>query len=305
LPTRIKVGVSAWTEPTLIDSGWYPPGARSAESRLRYYASQFPLAEVDAPYHALPTRRQGEAWAARTPRDFTMNVKAYALFTGHYTDPRRLPKDLQSALPPSLQRREKIYPHDLDESFITELARRFVDAIEPLRASGKLGVILLQFPAWIPNSREGREAILSARERFAGIRVAVEFRNRTWMSPANRTRTLAFLRDAGCAYTCVDEPQGFTSSVPPVAEATAEVALVRFHGRNPNTWDRRTRSAAERFDYLYTPTELAEWVPRIAHLASDVREVYAVMNNCHRDYAVRNARDLEALLHDAAGAALY
>lgn len=84
MTARIKVGISAWTERSLVRSGFYPPAAHDAASRLRYYASRFALAEVDAPYYALPTRRQADAWVARTPADFTMNVKAYALFTAHY-----------------------------------------------------------------------------------------------------------------------------------------------------------------------------------------------------------------------------
>jgi uncharacterized protein YecE (DUF72 family) len=225
-----------------------------------------------------------------------MNVKAYALFTGHYTDPRRFPKDLRSSLPPPLRAAEKLYAKDLGDELIDELVRRFLDAIEPLRATGKLGVVLLQYPVWFPISAESRRAILSMRDRLSGVRVAVEFRNRTWMSERNRNEALAFLRAAGCAYTSVDEPQGFPSSVPPVAEATSPVAVVRFHGRNAHRWSQRTESAAQRLDYLYSPAELSEWVPRIRRLAAQAREVHVVMNNCHRDYAVRNAADMQSLL---------
>lgn len=302
MPPRIKVGISSWTEKTLLRSGFYPPAAHDAESRLRFYAGQFALAEVDAPYYALPTRAQGAAWAARTPADFTMNVKAYALFTGHYTDPMRLPGDLRQALPAALRDKDKLYPHELDPAFLDECARRFLDAIEPLRESGKLGLVLLQYPVWFPLSRASRRAIMAARARFAGLRAAVEFRNRTWMSEANRAETLAFLRAAHCAYTCVDEPQGFPSSVPPVAEVTSDIALVRFHGRNHRRWSERTETAAQRMDYLYSPRELAEWVPRIQGLAAEAEEVHVVMNNCHRDYAVRNAREMRALVVEAVAA---
>lgn len=180
-----------------------------------------------------------------------------------------------------------------------EIARRFRDAIEPLRVSGKLGVVLLQYPVWVPISRAGRRAIEDARARLAGMRVAVEFRNRTWMSEDNRAETLAFLRDADCAYTCVDEPQGFASSVPPVAAVTSEIAVVRFHGRNRRRWNERTETAAARMDYLYTRGELEEWVPRIQGLAAEAAEVHVVMNNCHRDYAVRNAAEMRALVEEA------
>lgn len=295
----IKVGISSWTERTLIQSGWYPPEARDAAGRLRYYASQFPLAEVDAPYYALPTRHQAEVWSERTPPDFTMNVKAHALFTAHHTDPRRLPGDLKQELPPALQAKTRLYPKDVPVALLEELARRFRDALEPLRESRKLGVVLLQFPVWIPAGRTGRAQVLAAQRLLPGFRLAVEFRNATWMAERGRETTLRFLEDAGLGYVCVDEPQGFPSSVPPVAAVTAPFALVRFHGRNALTWDEAMPSAAQRMDHRYTVGELAEWVPRIEHLAENAQEVHVVMNNCHRDYAVTNARQMAGLLESA------
>jgi uncharacterized protein YecE (DUF72 family) len=292
----VKLGISAWTEPTLIAAGWYPPGVRSAEARLRHYASRFPLVEVDSPYYAVPARRQAEAWVERTPADFTMNVKAYALFTGHYTDPGRLPRDLLRALPAALRGKSRLYPRDVPSEVRDELARRFREGLEPLRASGKLGVLLLQYPVWFPRARATREQLLETRRLFPDFRLAVEFRNATWMSERNRRETLAFLEREGLLYTCVDEPQGFPSSVPPLAEATGALAVVRFHGRNAKTWNRPMPSAATRLDYRYRPDELAEWVPRIQSLAARTREVHVVMNNCHHDYAVANAAELAGLL---------
>ena len=296
---NLKIGISAWTEKTLIESGWYPPGTRDAESRLRYYATQFPIVEVDATYYALPARHQVEVWDERTPPGFTMNVKAHALFTGHYTDARRLPRDLRDELPPALRTKARLYPKDIPGELFEELTRRFRDALDPLVQSGKLGLVLLQYPVWFTRSPEHRRALATAQERLPGCRVAVEFRNRYWMSERHRDETLALLRAFGLAYTAVDEPQGFASSVPPVAEATADVALVRFHGRNVRTWDRPMPSAAARMSYEYTPAELREWVPRLQRLAASAPEVHVIMNNCHRDYAVKNATQMMALV-DAA-----
>ena len=44
------------------------------EERLRYYASQFPLVEVDSSYYAMPKPEVAELWAKRTPPDFTFNI---------------------------------------------------------------------------------------------------------------------------------------------------------------------------------------------------------------------------------------
>jgi uncharacterized protein YecE (DUF72 family) len=296
----IKTGIAAWTEPTLIASGWYPRGVSTAEARLRYYATQFPLVENDGTYYALPAERQARLWSERTPEGFTMNVKAFASLTAHYTDPRRLPRDVRDALPPEVREKPRVYPKDLGEERVDEIARRFRSALEPLRTSGRLGLLLFQYPVWITASPEGRAQLLRARRWFPEHRIAIEFRNATWMSsPQRQAETLAFLRDLGVVYTCVDEPQGFPSSVPPVAEATSDVALVRLHGRRAETWNKQSNGARERFRYQYSEAELSGWVPKIHGLAERTREVHVILNNCYRNYATTNARQIAELLEEA------
>ena len=80
------VGTGSWTDPTLIKSKrFYPPGCSSAEARLRFYASQFPIVEVDSSYYAMPNGSNSVLWVERTPASFTFNIKAFRLFTGHQT----------------------------------------------------------------------------------------------------------------------------------------------------------------------------------------------------------------------------
>jgi uncharacterized protein YecE (DUF72 family) len=292
----VTVGITAWTDKSLVASGWYPKGAHTAEARLRYYASQFPITENDSTYYALPLPEHAEQWVARTPDDFTMNVKAFAPLTAHYTDPKRLPADLRSALPEELRDKPHVYPKDLGDELMDEIAARFRTAIEPLRASGKLGVVLFQYPMWIAFSAENRRRLSRAKALVPGCKVAVEFRNATWMTERNRERTLAFLRDEGLAYTCVDEPQGLPSSIPPVAAATSDVAVVRFHGRRAATWRAKGQTATERFRYCYSVDELREWVPRIRQLADQAANVHVLMNNCYSNYPVTNANQLRELL---------
>ena len=95
----ILVGTASWADKSLVDSGkFYPPAVTSPEARLRYYASQFPIVEVDSSYYAMPLPVTTQQWAERTPADFVFNVKAFRLFTGHQAQPRVLPKDIQDAL---------------------------------------------------------------------------------------------------------------------------------------------------------------------------------------------------------------
>ena len=292
-----KTGVCSWTEKTLLESGWYPPDAnKDAEARLRYYAEHFPLVENDATFYALPATRQSELWASRTPDDFTMNVKAFATLTTHHTDPKRLPKDLREALPKEMLDKRRVYPKDLGDEALREIAKRFRAALEPLHASGKLGAVLFQYPPWVVISRQNKDEILRAKELLPDFRLAIEFRNATWMSERNQHETLAFLRDNDLVYVSVDEPQGFQTSIPPVAVATSDLAMVRFHGRNAETWMKQTQTAAERFKYDYSDKELEEWVPRIRTLAQESDEVQVLMNNCYADFAVTNAKKMAELL---------
>lgn len=296
---RILVGSCSWADKTLIDSGWYPPAAaRSPEERLRYYAERFPIVEVDSTYYAIPAPRNAELWVERTPDGFTFDVKAYALFTGHGAALQAFPKDVKEALPGDLREKRNVYMKDLPPEIGDEIWSRFNETLLPLDSAGKLGTVLFQYPPWFGPRADNREAILAAKERLGQYRMAVEFRNAAWMAePDDQERTLRFLTDNAIPYVCVDEPQGFKSSVPPVTAVThPSVALLRMHGHNSDTWAARSKTAAERFDYLYSEDELREWVPRVQGLAEEAAEVHVLMNNCHRDYSVRNARQIGEML---------
>src|SRR5205814_2057768 len=122
-------------------------------------------------------------------------------------------------------------------------------------------------------------------------------RHKTWLEERNVDETLSFLEEHDLPLVCVDMPQGFDSSLPPIAAATAkDLAMVRFHGRDPKQWTKKNVSAAERFRYDYEERELEEWVPRIRDLALAARETHVLMNNCYQDYAVKSARGLSSLL---------
>jgi uncharacterized protein YecE (DUF72 family) len=288
---EIRVGTAGWTDKTLIESGWYPDDASNPEKRLKYYASQFPLVEVDSAYYALPAEQTAKAWAERTPDGFTFNIKAFSLFTQHPTPVRSLPADLREDA--GKAGKDRVYLKDVESELIDEAWNRFLAALEPLRAAGKLGAILLQFPPWFPISRANKQYIVGCAERVAPRRVCVEFRQRTWMTDDNREETLTFLSDHQLPYVCVDEPQGYPNSIPPVLAATSDLAVVRLHGHSEH-WD--AKSVQERFNYRYSDKELETWAGNVKKLAADADETHVVFNNCYRDYAHVNAQQMESLL---------
>jgi uncharacterized protein YecE (DUF72 family) len=284
---EILVGTASWTDKTLIASGWYPSEANTPEKRLRFYAGQFPLVEIDSSYYALPAERTAATWADRTPAEFTFNVKAFSLFTQHPTPVKALPADLREEAEKTGKTR--VYLKDVDPEVAGQAWDRFLAALEPLRQAGKLGAILLQFPPWFPISRSNKEYIVACAERVAPRRVCIEFRNRTWMTPDNQQETLSFLSSHQLPYVCVDMPQGYPSSIPPVLAVTSDLALVRLHGHS-DKWD--SKDIYERFGYEYSAGEMDEWAGKVRGLAVDAERTDVVFNNCYRNYAQVNAQQL-------------
>src|SRR4051794_32224187 len=263
----VLTGTCSWTDATLVkETDWYPRQSMKAADRLRYYVARYPIVEVDSTYYFPPTPELAVSWVERTPDEFTMNVKAWSLLTGHPTFPHSLWPDLQEAVLPEFKDKRNLYAKHLPPEAVDESWDRFRHSLMPLHSAGKLGAILLQYPEWFTPKEANREAILDAQRRLPDYRLMVEFRNARWLDGGECDATLSFLEDHDLAFVCVDEPQGFPSSMPPVVAATSELAAVRFHGRNAETWDKKGISAAERFAYRYTTAELESWVPKLKSL---------------------------------------
>jgi uncharacterized protein YecE (DUF72 family) len=293
---RLRVGTASWTDKTLLESGWYPPEATNPEERLKFYASRFDVVEVDSTYYGLPSERNAALWVERTPPDFTFDVKAFSLMTGHPVLVRGLPKEVREALPEGGGPR--IPAKEIAPDAVERIWEMFRSALMPLHSAGKLGLVMFQYPQWFMPGSKAREAILAARERLPDYEIAVEYRQGAWFADEGATRkTLDFHRAEGIPFVAVDMPQGFKVSVPPVAEATSDrFAVVRFHGRREETWTKKDVHPTERFQYDYSDGELGEWVPRVRAMMESAKETHALFNNCYRDYAVRNARSFGDLV---------
>lgn len=288
---EIKVGTASWTDKTLLESGWYPASADSAEKRLGYYAGKFPLVEVDATYYSPPAEQTAALWAQRTPPGFTFNIKAFSLLTGHPTKVSAIYKDLR----PETEKKN-VYPDDLPPQAYEDVWTRFLSALDPLVEAGKLGAVLFQFPPWFTIRKSNKQYLLEVERRCRPLRAVFEFRHASWFEGDNREETLDFLRKHRLPYVCVDMPQGHRSSIPPVLEATAELSVVRFHGHS-DKWT--SKNIYEKFGYLYSTRELRQWAPKLRKLADQAGETHVLMNNCYSDYAQRNAGDLLDLLDES------
>lgn len=295
---NIYYGTCSWTDPTLIQSrAFYPTGVSSAEERLRFYAQAFPLVEVDSTFYAPPSEENAIRWARRTPEGFLFNIKAYGLLTHHAVAVRSLPLEIRRMLSVDPEEKKRIYMHELPAGAQQIIWDMHVHALQPLAQANKLGAVLLQFPYWFYFSRKHMDYLREASERLPW-RLAIEFRGGQWMEEKNRAATLAFLEKLGLTYVIVDEPQGFKSSTPPLVASTSELAMVRFHGRNLETWEAPVKTTAERFNYLYNDDELRPWARETARLSEQAEMVHVLWNNNYRDYPIRNARQFAALLQE-------
>ena len=278
----IRVGTCSWADESFVKA-WYPPGMRSGEERLRYYAEHFDVVEANSTYYRLPDEGTVARWAERLPDGFVMHVKAFGLMTRHPVKVEALPDDLRGVVEVDERGRvERPSPEVRAEVF-----RRFLAALEPLRTAGRLGGILMQFPPYVVPKPAAYDYLEWAQEQLGGHELLVEFRHHSWFD--DPAETLGFLERHGMTYVTVDAPP---SVIPLVVARTTDTAYVRFHGRNRSTWFKRTGSAAERFDYLYSDDELAGWARTLRELSGEAKTVYAMFNNNGRSVRADAPRNL-------------
>lgn len=267
---KILVGCCNWSD----HPDFYPAGVRPAD-RLIYYARYFPVVEVDSTAYNIHKWTVAERWAAITPPDFAFDVKAYRALTLHERD------DAGRVLLPT-----------------PEIAARFRESVAPLRSAGKLRAVLLQFPPSFTATEPHRDHLRRMRGWFADELLAVEFRHRSWFLGEQEAATPALLRELRMVYAAVDEPQGAANSVPPlVAVTNPALCIVRFHGRNAETWnDPRLKGTLARYTYRYPEDELREWLPEIAAARETAAEIHLLFNNNAGGHAAPNALEMMDLL---------
>ncbi len=302
LPARSEpfwFGTANWSDPALSqDALFYPSLVKTPESRLRHYAEHFRVLEVDATYYALLSADVVGRWAQWTPDDFRFSVKAHPVFSGHPIDRKRLPKELDLALPAASDAR--LYPKDLPPTVAREIEQRYFAGLAPLIESGRLAAILVQFPPWFDATRGNARHIEGLRRRFPEAPFAIEFRHRSWLLPERRERVFALLRALELVYVAVDEPVVERAGVPLAPVVTCQrLAILRCHGQNHAAWANPRASIAERFNYLYAPAELLVLAGALERMSQEAAEVHTVFSNCIRDYALLGAKGLCGLMADS------
>jgi uncharacterized protein YecE (DUF72 family) len=291
------VGTSSWADPGFV-ADWYPQDL-PAKERLAWYAQRFEAVELNASFYAVPRPEMAERWAEDTPDGFTFDVKLHRLLSRHSAGLDSLPPDLRERAETNERGRVVLTP-----ALEADLAERMVEAVAPLAEAGKLSSFLLQLsPSFEPRSHrlEELEGLLGA---LAPHRVAIELRRRSWVSERRREETLAWMRERGVTFVCVDTPPGDAPTImPPIDVVTAPLVYMRLHGRNTEGY-LKGRSVAERFAWRYSAEELEEHRDRVTALGDEADEVRVMYNNNRSDDAPVAARTLRELLGQDPGPAV-
>lgn len=253
----IYIGTSGFSYDDWV--GPYYPTNLSKNDWLTFYAKEFNTLEINYTYYRMPTAKTLAGMARKVLDGFLFTLKT--------------PQEMT---------------HTRDA--VAALFPQFIEALKPLMDQKKFGVILAQFPSSFHRTREIVDYLKYFRERLHELPIVFEFRNAQWLDD----QTFAFLREHRVGFCCVDEPR-LKGLLPPIAEATSQVAYVRFHGRNATKWWEHEQ-AYERYDYTYSKAELEEWTPRIQKLNQLSETVFAFANNHYRAQGIDTARQLWLLL---------
>lgn len=293
MSAKIIIGTASWSDPEFVRD-WYPPGLRPAE-RLPYYAQRFDMVELNSSFYGIPEPRLVEQWVQATPPGFTFDVKLHQLLSRHACDVKMLPKSLQRVAQTDARNRVVLTP-EIEQAAMEE----FLGAVEPMVRSGKMGVLLLQLsPSFSPRAHR-LEELESLLGQLSPRPVAVELRNRNWMTGDQLERTAQFLGEHRATMVSVDAPKSEHFTVTPAVDLVTnpKIAYLRLHGRDEHAY-LTGKTVAARFDYDYSDAELVEVKERVDDLGKQVMVVHVIFNNNRSDYAPQAAMRFQRVVGQA------
>jgi uncharacterized protein YecE (DUF72 family) len=285
----IRVGPAGWSYPDW--AGYvYPSRRRKGFHEATYLAEFFDTIEINTSFYNPIRPEHAEQWIERVaanPR-FVFTAKLWQRFTHETIYQNASPAQAGGAgrLTSGAEGSTITLPTSDDERLVRA-------GFEVLRAAGKLGAVLLQFPFSFHRTTETVARLSELLKRFADYPLVVEVRHASWQTP----ETFALLAECNAGFCNIDQPL-IGKSLEPSEKTTSPIGYVRLHGRRYDTWfsDDPETPSHERYNYLYTTEELRPWAKRIAKVAERSREVYVVTNNHYQGKGVVNALQLISIL---------
>jgi uncharacterized protein YecE (DUF72 family) len=271
-PDSVAIGTSGYSYPGPPPKGWrgafYPEVKGTKLDELAYYSQIFRTVEINNTFYRPPSKAVASGWAAKTPADFVFAIKLWQKFTHPMKVSRQKPAE----------RWEAATQADFDE---------FRAGILPLAEAGKLGALILQYPAGFHYSPENAEKLERTLRWFYDYPKVVELRHKSWSENSDAMKALLVENRAGGVL--IDEPK-FGTSIRQEWEAIGDIFYFRAHGRNAKAWW-NPKESWERYDYLYSREEIKKHAERIkaAVSAPGVKKAFAFYNNHARGNAAANA----------------
>ena len=263
---RIFVGPAGWSYADW--AGIVYPAHRSREfHEASYLAQYFDAIEINTSFYQPLRPALAAQWVERVashPR-FQFNAKLWQKFT-----------------------------HETGATTADEEAVR--TGFAPLVAAGRLAAVLLQFPYSFHRTPDNVAHLKNLVERFQSYPLVVEIRHSSWNDP----EFYSLLEQCRVGFCNIDQPV-IGRSIRPSDRATSAVGYVRLHGRRYDTWfsDDPTTPPEERYNYLYSETELVPWAARIRKLARHSEKLFVITNNHFEGKSIVNALQLIHLLTNA------
>jgi len=159
-------------------------------------------------------------------------------------------------------------------------------------STGRLAAILLQFPWSFANTISNMNYLIKLFELFSGFPLALEVRHGSWED----TRFCEVLTEHKVCFVNIDQPLINNSIAPSAIITHPEFSYVRLHGRNYTDWFRDGAGRDARYNYLYSKSELEDWVDRIKSLGKKSGKVFVITNNHYRGQAMANALQIKNII---------
>ena len=252
----IMVGTAGYSYTDWVGP-FYPEGMKSV-GMLEYYALHFNFTEVNSTYYHMPGLKLFEGMDRKTPSGFRFAVKLFGGFTHERTSGK------------------------LE-------AEQFKYSLQPIVQNGKLSCLLAQFPYSFHRNDGNTDYLKSLRQQFQDYELCVEFRNNEWIG----SEVFDILKKENIGFVCVDEPS-IRGLIGNVTAVTSKIAYLRLHGRNAGKW--YAGEGSDRYDYLYSNSELLDWVNRLREMEDDSGVTLVSFNNHPKGKAIENAKALMGYL---------
>lgn len=258
---KFYIGTAGWTYPDwkLI----FGDQKKRGESELTLLTKWFNCCEINSSFYAIPDEKKAAGWISKikNANDFLFTVKLYQGFT---------------------------HEQKLDKDKIA----MFKKSISVINDEGRLGALLCQFPYSFKMTDESLKYLSDLAGEFAEYPLTVETR----CGAFNSNAFIDFLKEKNIAFCNIDQP-AVSGNLPITSHITSDFAYIRFHGRKKETWFKENEGyKGERYDYLYTQREIAEWIDIIKGMLKKIVKVFIITNNHYRGKAVANAMQIKNML---------